>query len=180
LDDIMIRNVVNHLGVITGTLELPDETTEDQWAAALAMYATPPTTVPPVPAVEAMAITETGSVTTSSGTESVVGGLSNKPVSGTYSIDFTANAFTGGTSAQGEFGLYVDGVLLPETRRELKCSLSLLGGLVTVSLNTIGVGTCTGSLVQLNGNQTVEVKFKSNNGGTIGFSERVLKLLKVV
>jgi hypothetical protein len=175
----MTRNILDLNGIVIGQLTLPDETTEDVWTAALAPYAAPVSDPAEHALIDTIILSEASNVTTSSGTAATVGALSSKPVAGTYVVDFTGNAFTGGASAQGEFGIYVDGVLLAETRREFKCNLTLLGGLVTISLNSIGVGTCTGTQVALNGNQTVDVRFKSNNGGTIGFSERVLKLMRV-
>lgn len=46
----MIRDILNNLGAVIGQLELPDETTEEQWAAVLAPYAAEPdlTLVQPV------------------------------------------------------------------------------------------------------------------------------------
>lgn len=38
------RDIINHLGVKTGELELPNSTTEEEWAAKLAEYALPPIT----------------------------------------------------------------------------------------------------------------------------------------
>lgn len=173
------RNILDSLGNIIGELTLPDETTEPQWTSALAVYST----VNPVPTAPAILQTytknESGAVTTSSATAAVVGTMSIIPVPGTYVANFSGAIYTDGASATGEFGLYVDGVLVAETRRDIKCNLTLLGGLVTVSLNSIGVGTYTGSQITLNGTQSIEVRFRSTNGGTIGFNERVLTLIKV-
>ena len=36
------RDILNYLGDVIGELSLPDETTEEQWAEALAIYASPP------------------------------------------------------------------------------------------------------------------------------------------
>lgn len=38
------RDILNHLGVKIGELELPNSTTEDEWTAKLAEYALPPVT----------------------------------------------------------------------------------------------------------------------------------------
>lgn len=38
------RDILNHLGVKTGELELPNSTTEEQWQEKLAEYAKPPIT----------------------------------------------------------------------------------------------------------------------------------------
>lgn len=118
-------------------------------------------------------------VTTSSSSPVTIGGMRLQPTSGTYLAFFSGGIYTDGASAKGEFGLYKNGVLIPNTRRDISCSLSLLGGLVTVSVNAIGVGTNTNSQVELNGTDVIEVKFRSTNGGTIGFIERNLILMKV-
>lgn len=173
------RNILDSFGNVIGQLTLPDETSEGAWTAALAPYTLASYTPPISPVVATAIISGSGSVTTSSAQASTVGSMTYKPAAGTYLIDFNGGIYTGGASATGEFGLYVDSVLLAETRRDISCNLALLGGLVTISLNAIGVGTFTGSQVDLNGSQTVEVKFKSTNGGTIGFNERVLRLMRV-
>lgn len=38
----MIRNILNHLGQIVGTMELPDDTSEEVWQAKLAPFAVAP------------------------------------------------------------------------------------------------------------------------------------------
>lgn len=38
------RDILDYFGAVIGTLEMPDDTTEDQWTAALAPYAQPPPT----------------------------------------------------------------------------------------------------------------------------------------
>lgn len=173
------RNVLNNGGSIIGSMTLPNTTAEAVWSAILGIYATLPG-LPFIPnLLSTLTATATSSVTTSSGTAAIIGGMTETPVAGTYLAFFSGNAFTGGASAQGEFGIYVDGVLITETRRDLKCNLALLGGLVTVSLNQIGVGTYTATQVDLNGTQTLTVQFKSNNGGTIGFAERNFILMRV-
>lgn len=39
----MIRNILNHLGQVVGTMELPDDTSEEVWQAKLAPFAVAPT-----------------------------------------------------------------------------------------------------------------------------------------
>lgn len=173
------RNILNYLGNIIGELTLPDGTSEAQWTAALLPY----TLHNPAPNILASLKTITknaiDNVTTSSATPSLISGMYDTPEAGTYLAFFNASISTNGASASGKFGFYVDDAALGETIRPISCNLQLLGGLVTISLNTIGVGTYTGTEVILNGNQKIDVKFFSTNGGTIGFTERVMTLLKV-
>lgn len=173
------RNVLNSIGTIIGTCTLVATTPESIWSQVLAPYAL--ASVPNVITVNVptTTVSASSSVTTSSSSPTLVGGMTIKPAAGTYVAQFNGGIYTAGASAIGEFGIYVNGTLVAETRRDISCNLQLLGGLVTVSLNAIGVGTYTGSEIVLDGTQTVEVKFRSTNGGTIGFVERVLTLLKV-
>lgn len=121
----------------------------------------------------------TGNVSTSSGTASTVSGMTKTPPAGSYLVQFNGSIYTGGASAIGEFGIYKNGVLVTETRRDISCNLQLLGGLITISLNTIGVGTYTAGEIVADGNDIIDVRYRSTNGGTIGFKERVLTLIKV-
>lgn len=178
-DDMSTRNILDSLGNTIGQLTLPDEATEGQWTAAL----TPYTVVTPVVTAAALikTIKKSGvdTVTTSVSQPSTISGMLDKPEAGAYLIDFSGAISTGGASAAGKFGIYVDDVLVAETLRPVSCNLQLLGGLVTVSLNNIGLGTKTGTEVVVNGNQVIDVKFFSTNGGVIGFGERVMTMMKV-
>lgn len=173
------RNILNHLGNIIGELTLPDETTEDQWTSALLPYTVNNPSIQPLANLTTTTKTATDSVTTSSATPSTIGTMTIIPEAGKYLALFNGSITTNGASASGKFGIYVDGVVLSETLRPISCNLQLLGGLVTISLNTIGVGTYTGTEVILNGHQTIDVRFHSTNGGTIGFTERVFSLVRV-
>ena len=174
------RNILNSSSSVIGTLTLPDGTSEDIWTAMLAPYALASTPLPnPSQSLKSINLTGAGNVTTSSSTASTISGMTYTPASGKYLVFFSGTNYTAGASAEGEFGIYLAGTLMAESRRDIKCNLTLLGGLVTISLNAIGVGTYTGTEVILDGTQTIDVKFKSNNGGTIGFGERVMTLLKV-
>lgn len=172
------RNILNQSAQVIGQLSFPVGTPEGTWTSCLAHYSTAAINlIKEILSLKTYAAS--GNVTTSSSQASTIGGMTAKPEAGTYLAQFSGGIFTAGASAVGEFGIYVDDVLLTETKRPISCNLSLLGGLVTVSLNAIGVGTQTSTEVTLNGNQTIDVKFKSTNGGTIGFAERTFQLIKV-
>lgn len=176
--EMQTRNVLNNVGSIIGTLSFPVGTSESIWTEKLTYYSQVLSDLLRN-ILETVTVNASTQTTTSSGTASVINGMTKTPLSGKYVAMFSGSIYTAGASAIGEFGLYVDGVLLTETRRDISCNLQLLGGLVTVSLNSIGVGTYTNAEVTLNGNQTIDVRFRSTNGGTIGFKERVLTLIKV-
>lgn len=173
------RNILDSLGNVIGTLTLPDETTEEQWTAALAPYAAEPTIHSKPPTILIITKIATDGISTSSSQPTTLSGMVEKPIAGKYIALFNGSISTNGASASGKFGFYIDNVPITETIRPVSCNLQLLGGLVTISLNTIGVGTYSGTEVVLNGEQTIEVKYFSTNGGTIGFGERVMTLIKV-
>lgn len=172
------RNVLNQSAQVIGLLSLPVGTIESVWTEKLAQYAQSISNIIEN-LLNTLNLNASAQTTTSSATPATITGMSAVPTKGKYIAIFSGSIYTAGASAIGEFGIYVDGVLLPETRRDISCSLQLLGGLVSVSLNSIGVGTYTGTQVDLNGAQTLDVRFRSTNGGTIGFKERVLTLLQV-
>lgn len=124
-------------------------------------------------------VSASGTVSTSSSLASTVGSMTKTMPAGDYLVEFNGSIYTGGASAVGEFGIYKNGSLVSETRRDISCNLQLLGGLVTVSLNSIGVGTYTAGKLSVNGSDVVDVRFRSVNGGTIGFKERVLTFIRV-
>lgn len=48
----MIRDILNYSGDVIGTLELPDDTSEDIWQQKLAVYAAPPVVPIPDPSIQ--------------------------------------------------------------------------------------------------------------------------------
>lgn len=173
------QNILDSLGDIIGTITYPDGTDQSIFDAQLANYAAPSPTPLKLADLPTITLTQTGQVTTSASTPTVVAGMSTVPPAGTYIVLFSGSVNTNGASASGTFGVYVNGNLLPETNRPISCNITLLGGLVTVSLNAIGVGTYSGTQVILDGLSTLDIRFASTNGGTIGFNERTLTLIKV-
>ncbi len=172
------RNILDTLGNVIGSLELDSGLSEAIWTEKLNEYSQTVTnslrTI-----VATQNITASSTTTTSSSSAAVISGMERNLTAGKYLATFTGNIYTAGASATGEFGIYLNGSLIANTRRDIFCNLTLLGGLVTVSLNAIGVGTTTGTELTVNENDLVDVRFRSTNGGTIGFKERSLTLIKV-
>jgi len=173
------RNILDPSSAVIGTMTMPDGTAEPIWTAALAIYSTNNPVAISAPVLEAYTATATGDVTISSSTPTTITSMALTPKPGRYLVLFNADIYTDGASAAGEYGIYIDDVLQVETKRAIFCNLTLIGGLVTVSLNRISVGTAVHGQFDLNGVQVVDVKFKSTNGGTIGFSDRVLKTVRL-
>lgn len=129
------------------------------------------------PTIPSYYVKSTANITTSSATPSVL--LTITPAAGIYIVQFSGSANTVGASAAGSFGIYLNGSLIADTARPISCNLQLLGGLVTISLNNIAVGSYTGSQVTLNGTDVIDIRFRSTNGGTIGFTERSMILMNI-
>lgn len=171
-------NVVDINSNVLGTLTYLASTPQNVVNQLLALYNTIPSAFSPA-TINTIIVSQTTPATTSAASPSILSGMTVIPPAGTYTVSFSGSVNTNGSSASGAFGIYVNGVLLPETNRPVSCNLSLLGGLVSVSINAIGVGTYTGTQVVLDGHSTVDIRFSSTNGGVIAFSERVLTLMQV-
>lgn len=124
-------------------------------------------------------VTDNSIISTTSNTFVSVSGMSITPVAGTYMVTFSGKSTMTGASVRSEYAIYSGGSLIPNSLRETSCNLTLLGGLVTISLNTIGVGANTSTIVTVNGSQTIDVRYRSVNGGTIQVTERNLTLIRV-
>lgn len=173
------QNILDSLGNVIGTLSFPDGTDSGTISAAVALYASATAVAISVPSLNTITTSLTTSITNSASTPMVAIATPAFAPKGTYIVQFSGSVNTGGSSASGTFGIYVNGGLLPETNRPISCNLTLLGGLVSVSVNQIGIGTYSGTQIVLDGNSTLDVRFASSNGGTLGFTERVLTLIKV-
>lgn len=171
-------NILDNGGNVIGTLNVLTSLPENIVNEILALYSTLPRNII-IPDIDTIVLSQTGQTTTSAATPTTMSGMTCVPPAGTYLVFFSGSVNTSGSSASGTFGIYINAVLLPETNRPISCNLSLLGGLVSISVNAIGVGTYTGTQVILDGNSTLDVRFASTNGGVIGFSERVLTLIQV-
>lgn len=171
-------NVLDINNNVVGTLTYLTSTPANIVNQLLALYSNAPTNFVPA-SINTIVVSQTSAATTSAASPSVLSGMTAMPPAGTYMVFFSGSVNTNGSSASGAFGIYLNGTLLPETNRPVSCNLSLLGGLVSVSINAIGVGTYTGTQVILDGHSTIDVRFSSTNGGVIAFSERVLTLMQV-
>ncbi len=123
--------------------------------------------------------TGSSGLTRSAQTFSQISGMVKTPAAGRWLVIFNARAVTTGASTQGEFQIYKNDIAIVETLQEVSCNLVLLGGLVTISLNTVGGNaTCIGDVL-CNGTDVIDVKWRSANGGTVAVSSRVLYMVKV-
>lgn len=117
--------------------------------------------------------------TTTSTTYANITNMTSTPASGTYFVIFNGHATTSGASSSGLFALALAGSIQTDSVREISSNLILLGGLVTISTNTIGCSMTCVSKITANGSQAITAQFKSTAGGTINIQEKSLTLLKV-
>lgn len=124
-------------------------------------------------------VNDTSTNSSSSTTYANLTGMTATPVAGTYFVIFNGHATTSGASAGGLFSLAVAGSTQADSVREISCNLTLLGGLVTVSLFTIGSSMSCVSRIVVNGSQAITAQFKSSTGGTINVQEKTMTLIRV-
>lgn len=124
-------------------------------------------------------VSSTSSQNTTSTTYANINSMTLTPAAGNYLVIFNGRASTSGASAGGLFGIAVAGSLQADSVREVSTNLTLLGGLVTISLNTVAASVTCVSLVTVNGSQAITSQFKSTTGGTINIGERNLTVLKI-
>lgn len=124
-------------------------------------------------------VSDTGTQSSTSTSYANITTMTSTPASGTYLVIFNGHATTTGASAGGLFAIAVAGSVQSDSIREVSTNLTLLGGLVTISVNTIGASVTCITKVTVNGSQAITAQFKSTNGGTINIQERNLTLTKI-
>lgn len=124
-------------------------------------------------------VTDVSTNTTTSTTYANLTGMTATPTAGTYLVIFNGHATTSGASAGGFFSLALAGTTVADSVREISANLVLLGGLVTVSLNTIGSSMTSISKITVTGSQAVTAQFKSSSGGTINVQEKNMTFIRV-
>lgn len=107
----------------------------------------------------------TSTISTTSGTFSVVGSMTLTPVAGTYLCMFSADVKIGNVNGQGEFQFFNGGVAISGTNRQ------------TSRLN-VGAG-CFFAVVTANGTNAIDVRYRSVDGKTVTVTSRSMFMLKV-
>lgn len=124
-------------------------------------------------------VSATGTQTSTSTSYANITSMTQTPSAGTYLVVFNGRASTSGASAGGLFGIAVAGSLQTDSIRELSTNLVLLGGLVTISINTVASSVTCVSIVTVNGSQAITAQFRSTTGGSINIAERNLTITKI-
>lgn len=117
-------------------------------------------------------VSETGNFVTTSGTDTVIGGLSVTPEAGTYYVLLSTSAQLDANNADAEFSVYGGGVQVAASERRI----ARAGGPTS---GTIQAVTCVAPKVTVDGAQAVEARVRVSAGG-VTVHERTLTLLPVL
>lgn len=183
------RNVLNYNGATIGQMTLPDDTTEDQWVAALAPYAYQNVVIQLTEGaikfinnewvivqngvlkplgLTPIGVSDNTSVSTSSSTFSVVPTMTFVPPAGTYMVFFSFSCGAD-SDADGEIAIAVDGTIVTDSNRRIYCEAAGLLG----AIGSYRAGSTSVASVVVNGSQAVEGRYKAT-AGTIGGTYRKL------
>lgn len=120
----------------------------------------------------------TSTISTTSGTFSVVGSMTLTPVAGTYLCIFSADVETGNVNGQGEFQFFNGGVAISGTKRQVELEVALLWGSIGTARLNVGAG-CFFAVVTANGTNAIDVRYRSVDGRTVTVTSRSMFMLKV-
>lgn len=121
----------------------------------------------------------TGTVTTTSGTFSVMTTMTLTPVAGTYLCIFSGNMdITSGVNGTGEIALFVNAVQATDSTRDMTLNVALLLGLIGTA--TVGAsGSQTMTIATVNGSQAIDGRYRSVSGDTFRARSRSLTLIRL-
>lgn len=115
----------------------------------------------------------TADATTNSGTDSLLTGMTDTPVAGTYLVWFSTTITSPTAGAAISISIYVGGVQKADSLRKI---IPFSGGTLT-SGNARG-GVFTNGVVTVNGSQAIEIRW-STSSGTMTSGPRTLNILRV-
>ncbi len=120
----------------------------------------------------------TGNVSTTSGTFSVITGMSiTPPLAGSYLVFFSGTLFNTVTNTTGEYSLFVNAV--QQKTRGIDTQVQILG-LITLTTALISVPGALIDVVSVTGTDAVDIRYRRTAGaGNIGCGDRSLSLVRV-
>lgn len=122
-------------------------------------------------------LSSNSTVSTTSGTYSVVSGMTTTPAAGTYFVLFTGTFRIADNNADGNFAIFKAGTIVTESTRRLFTTVSILLGLLN---NSIGASGTPMAVVTVDGTQTIDGRFRSTNGNAISCDNRTMILIRVL
>lgn len=120
-------------------------------------------------------VTGSSTVTTTSGTYSVVSGMDTLPDAGTYYVIFTGTFRIASNGADGNFAIYRNGSVVQESVRRVFTSVTIVLGLIGNNLQSVGVPMAK---VTVDGTQRISGRFRAASG-TIACDDRSMILLRI-
>lgn len=129
-------------------------------------------------ALQVTEATATAAVTTSSGTFSVMTGMTITPTqAGTYLVIFNGSMYGNGINTEGEFAIFVGGTQQTDSTRGFTINVNVLG--LTLGDSRIRVGGSLVCIVSVNGSQAIDARFRSLDGVSLGCQQRTLTLVRL-
>lgn len=124
-------------------------------------------------------VTATSNTTTSSGTDSIISGMTITPVAGTYFVIYSGEISTNGANNSGEVSLYTGATRVTHSVRTIAINVALLLGIIGTSTVTMGAGH-TMAVVTVDGVTAITAQFKRTNGaGTLTVAARSMTSLRI-
>lgn len=120
-------------------------------------------------------LTGSSTVTTTSGTYSVVSGMTTTPPAGTYYVIFTGTFRIASNGADGNFAIFRAGSVVQESVRRQFTTVTIILGLIGSNIESSGVPMAK---VTVDGTQLVEGRFRAASG-TIACDDRSMILLRI-
>lgn len=125
------------------------------------------------PPIQPTTIASISSITTTSGTDSVMTGMTSTPIAGTYMVTFNGNAQMQTAGAFIFISFYVNGV--QDANSDLQFA-PFAGGTLTSGQSSVPVSNS--GVYTVNGSQAIDVRWHVS-GGTATSTQRKLILLKI-
>lgn len=120
-------------------------------------------------------LTGSSTVTTTSGTYSVVSGMTTTPPAGTYLVIFTGTFRIASDGADGNFAIFKAGSVVQESVRRHFTTVTVLLGLINNNLQSSGTPMAK---VTVDGTQLIEGRFRAASG-TIACDDRSMILVRI-
>lgn len=119
-------------------------------------------------------VSSTSNASTTSGTYSVISGMTVTPPAGTYLCIFSFN-WDLGNNTDGDIAFHLAGAVQANTVRNVSIAAA---GFLGVTASIGGAG-CIQTTLTVNGSQAIDVRFRENGGGTLTLSARQLLLIPI-
>jgi len=120
-----------------------------------------------IPAVPSYHESATGTASTTSHSDVLVGSMSVTPAEGKYLVWFSGSVAHSTNNALSLLSIFLGGSKVPDTERKYKRGVS-----------NVQVPFCISTEIEANGSQAVEGRWSTDNG-TVSMHERSLTLLKI-